>query len=104
VGIDPAINRIRIDNLWSHIRKLRRTTHETIKNYPISRFVLILLGCSNQQKSLTHEISLTADLIKNTKDENLEEAIVDHIHTKMNEDFSNQEWLEISQMGKELST
>ena len=53
--------------------------------------VLILPGCSNQQKSLTHEVALTADLIKNIKDENLEETIIEHIHIKMNEDFSNQE-------------
>lgn len=57
----------------------------------LTLFVLNLLGCSIQEKNLTQDDGLTADIIKNTKDENLEQVIIDHIHTKMNEDFSNEE-------------
>ena len=34
---------------------------------------------------------LTVDIIKNIKDENLEQAIIDNIQTKFNKDFSNEE-------------
>jgi len=34
---------------------------------------------------------LTVDILKNIKDENLEQAIIDNIQTKFNKDFSNEE-------------
>jgi len=72
-------------------------------------FLLKLLGCSGQEKKVTDEKLdemqksfedfekrpiykvLTVDIIKNIKDENLEQAIIDNILTKFNKDFSNEE-------------
>ncbi len=71
--------------------------------------LLKLVGCSAQEKKTTNiesdEIQksiddfkkrpiykvLTRDIIKNIKDENLEQVIIDNIQTKFNKDFTNEE-------------
>jgi hypothetical protein len=71
--------------------------------------ILTLIGCSGHDKKMTDEKTeemrkmledfekrpihktLTVDILKNTKDENLEQTIIDNIQTMFNEDFSNQE-------------
>jgi Domain of unknown function (DUF4375) len=70
--------------------------------------LLKLFGCSGQEKKMTDRESdemqkvfedfekrpiykvLTVDIVKNIKDENLEQAIIDNIQTKFNKDFSNE--------------
>ncbi len=71
--------------------------------------LLQLFGCTGQEKNITDKESddmqeliddfekrpiykvLTADIIKNIDDDNLEQAIADNIQTKFNEDYSNEE-------------
>ncbi|MCA6417862.1 MAG: DMP19 family protein [Cytophagales bacterium] len=71
--------------------------------------LLNLFGCSGQEKKMTDGKTdemqkifddfekrpiykvLTVDIIKNIKDENLEQAIIDNIQTKFKKDFSNEE-------------